>query len=395
VIARAAEFLKTKLVHYENEPDMTAFVLYALSSVKEPTAAGPFVEAGFGRLWPEREKLNPYTRALFALACRQNGRSEWAGTLARNMSNGLVADHENAAAHWGESGVYYRWSEGGVEATAFGLRALLAIDPQNEIIDQAMTWLARNRRAGRWENTRDTAIVIRALADYVTIRKEDKPDWTAEVRVNGELIRTLKVSPSGVFEFEGKVEVPAAKLRTGENKITITRKGNGALYAAAWLTYFTRQEEIKPAGNEVFVQRRYWRTRQEPTLSGVYRQVREELKPGMALTSGERVEVELNLEAKNHYEYLVIEDLKAAGLEPTEVQSGSAWGGGLSAHRELRDEKTAFFVDQMPEGKHTLKYELRAEIPGIFHALPTLVHAMYVPEIRANSAGARIQVKDK
>jgi uncharacterized protein YfaS (alpha-2-macroglobulin family) len=39
-----------------------------------------------------------------------------------------------------------------------------------------------------------------------------------------------------------------------------------------------------------------------------------------------------------------------------------------------------------------LRYELRAEVPGQFHALPTLGHAMYVPEIRANGEELRISV---
>ena len=71
---------------------------------------------------------------------------------------------------------------------------------------------------------------------------------------------TLRAEPGKVFEFEGKIEIPAAKLRTGENKIVIQRKGTGVLYAAAWLTYFTREAQIKAAGNEVFAGRKYFRT---------------------------------------------------------------------------------------------------------------------------------------
>jgi alpha-2-macroglobulin len=33
-------------------------------------------------------------------------------------------------------------------------------------------------------------------------------------------------------------------------------------------------------------------------------------------------------------------------------------------------------------------------VPGRFHALPVLGHAMYIPEIRANGAEIRIQVSD-
>ena len=63
-------------------------------------------------------------------------------------------------------------------------------------------------------------------------------------------------------------------------------------------------------------------------------------------------------------------------------------------YQEMRDRKVATFIDQLSQGFWKLRYELRAEAPGKFHALPTLGHAMYVPEIRCNTAEARIVVKD-
>jgi len=38
--------------------------------------------------------------------------------------------------------------------------------------------------------------------------------------------------------------------------------------------------------------------------------------------SGDLIEVELGIESKNDYEYLVFEDWKAAGMEAEEVRSG-------------------------------------------------------------------------
>jgi len=61
-------------------------------------------------------------------------------------------------------------------------------------------------------------------------------------------------------------------------------------------------------------------------------------------------------------------------------------------YQELRDRKVALFIDHLPEGVWQISYEMRAEIPGAFHALPVLGHAMYVPEIRTNGAEVRIRV---
>jgi len=63
-------------------------------------------------------------------------------------------------------------------------------------------------------------------------------------------------------------------------------------------------------------------------------------------------------------------------------------------YQELRDRKTALFIDHLPQGVWQVSYDYRAEVPGQFHGLPVLGQAMYVPEIRANSAEIRVTVED-
>ena len=63
-------------------------------------------------------------------------------------------------------------------------------------------------------------------------------------------------------------------------------------------------------------------------------------------------------------------------------------------YQELRDRKVALFIDKLPQGVWEIKYDLRAEVPGQFHALPVVGHAMYVPEIRCNGQEVRINVTD-
>ncbi len=46
------------------------------------------------------------------------------------------------------------------------------------------------------------------------------------------------------------------------------------------------------------------------------------------------------------------------------------------------------------EGVWEIRSTLRAEVPGTFHALPTVATAMYVPEIQGNSAEIRVTVND-
>jgi uncharacterized protein YfaS (alpha-2-macroglobulin family) len=119
----------------------------------------------------------------------------------------------------------------------------------------------------------------------------------------------------------------------------------------------------------------------------------------------------------------MFEDLKPSGLEAVEVRSGESLyarelksgavekkfsqspianpqsaidytGRQRWVYQELRDRKVALFLDKLPEGVWEIRYDLRAEVPGRFHALPVVGQAMYVPEIRCNGAEIRINVED-
>ena len=120
---------------------------------------------------------------------------------------------------------------------------------------------------------------------------------------------------------------------------------------------------------------------------------REVLENLAAVISGELVEVELIIDSKNDYEYIVIEDMKAAGFEAVEVRSGYT-DNEMDAYVEFRDEKTVFFVRRLARGKHSVSYRLRAEVPGRFSALPARAYAMYAPELRGNSDEIKIRIQD-
>ena len=120
---------------------------------------------------------------------------------------------------------------------------------------------------------------------------------------------------------------------------------------------------------------------------------RQELPNLATLKSGDLVEIELEIDSKNDYEYLIFEDKKAAGFEAVDLQSGYN-GNSLGAYMELRDDRVSFFVRALARGKHSVSYRLRAEIPGKFSALPARAAAMYAPELKANSDEIKLQIED-
>jgi len=226
-----------------------------------------------------------------------------------------------------------------------------------------------------------------------------------EVFVDGKKLKSVKVNSDNLFTFDNKLVIEGKDVTTGEHRIELKKTGRGPLYFNAYLTNFTLEDPITHAGLEVKVRRKYYKlvkVDKKIKVEGSHGQAvdqkvekfeRVELANLAMLKSGDLVEIELTIESKNDYEYLLFEDMKAAGFEPVTVRSGYG-GKGLRAYMELRDNRVTFFVNRLMRGKHSIAYRMRAEIPGRFSALPTKAHAMYAPELKANSDEIKLQIKD-
>ena len=195
-------------------------------------------------------------------------------------------------------------------------------------------------------------------------------------------------------------------VTSGHHKIEFAKSGAGPLYFNAYVTNFTLEDPIKKAGLEVRVQRKFYKlieVKETTKVSGQRGQAldqngreirtRSQSAKARALKSGDLVEVELEIDSKNDYEYVLFEDMKAAGFEPVDLQSGYN-GNDLNAYMELRDDRVSFFARTLARGKHSVAYRLRAEIPGKFSALPTRASAMYAPELKGNSDENKISIED-
>jgi hypothetical protein len=287
-----------------------------------------------------------------------------------------------------------------------------------------MMWLTTQSRGNHWRSTKETAESVYSLADYVRRNKELDVDYTLKVNLNGKLARTYHVTRDNALFFDNRFIAGDIFLENGTNTLTIEKTGKGNLYWSAYTEYFSLEEPIKASGNEIGITRRYFKLTRKaekpeaatapevapaprakiggrmilprpiPVQPAEFEYDRTEIKDGDTLKSGDLVEIELVLDSKNDYSYLVFEDMKPAGLEPVEIRSGGSYADGLCSNVELRDQKVAFFVDDLPQGKRVLRYRMRAEIPGRFHALPTNGYAMYAPEVRAISDEMRLGVKD-
>ncbi len=132
----------------------------------------------------------------------------------------MVQDDENQTAYLKlpEDNWWWTWYGSEIEADAYYLKLLARTDPKGEVASRLVKYLLNNRKhATYWNSTRDTALAIEALAEFLKASGEDKPDLTVEVWLDGKKQKEVKIAPDDLFTFDNKFVLRGDAVTTGKH----------------------------------------------------------------------------------------------------------------------------------------------------------------------------------
>jgi alpha-2-macroglobulin len=378
------------------DSESRAYLVYALNL--SGVAPGPAETRYVNDLFAKRAELQPYGRALLALALKHRGDDGRARQVVSELEReARVTDFD---AYWDSTRrpIPNYVEENDLEATAMSVKALARINPQSELLAKAARWLVANRRNGYyWESTKHTAFAIFALSEYLKVSRELSADYTVEVYLNGKQVLANRVTAAEAAAGKPMVVELKGDQIAASNQARVVKRGPGVLYASATLDYFTREENTaSQSSNDLKLEREYLRLRvvegggkpswQVEPLSG-------------DLRSGDLIVARLRLQG-GRARYLMIEDPIPAGCEQIERVSGidldysdGRWSDWYN-NREFHDQRTVIFADYF-DGDATFRYAMRVLIPGEFKVAPARAELMYRPTVQANTANVKLNILDK
>lgn len=368
-----------------------SFMVYALE--ESGGADGRYIE----KIVSERGNLQPYGRALLALALKQRHDDKRAREVAAEIERNVSAD--DSSAHWesNRKPMLDFAETNDTEATALSLKALARIKPDSGLLPKVARWLVANRRQGYyWESTKDTAFALFGLIDYLKVSHELSPDYDVEVYLNGENVLTQHVSSAGATQTLSVIrkagEVSAA------NEIRVVKRGKGMLYFSSSLDYYTGEDDVAARGSgELNVTREYLRLK--VVEDGYKLKWKTEPLTG-EIHSGDILVVRLKLNGAKA-RHLMIEDPIPAGAEQVssvgnlnlDYTSGHDWTDWYSSV-EFRDNRTVFFLDYF-DGNATFQYAMRVQLPGQFRVAPARAELMYHAATQSNTSSGRLSFLDR
>ena len=368
-------FLKNA-ISSSQDYNQKVFMLYSLVYAGEKDASAVVED-----IYKNRNKLHPYTLAQLCLILQNLG--DWrAKDLLNELCSKLIKPSPNYCYWQGEDG-HYSWIHHNIETTAWGLRAIIAIDPKRQEVPGILRYLVMKRQGGLWMSTKDTAMCLFAFTDYLEKSDELTPDYTLLLLINNNEVAKEHITRESIKKFSTTINIPPENIKAGKtNDIKIQKQGTGNLYYTHLIKYAVRDVVIPDFDSGFKVSRRYTalepRKVQDASGNTVY--VYDEITG--PLKSGERFRVEIKISGEEKYEYAMIEDPIPAGCEVVQEIPGDNW---WYCRKEIRDEKVAFFTTFWYDKERTISYQLRAETPGFYHVLPTKAQLMYLPEIWGRS----------
>ena len=132
-------------------------------------------------LYRDRTHLSVYSLAMYGIALDRQNEKEKLAMILRNIGQYLVMDDEDQTAYLKlpNEGYWWCWYGSEYEAHAYYLKLLARTDPKGEVARRLVKYLLNNRKhASYWNSTRDTAVVVEAMADFLRASGEDRPEMT-------------------------------------------------------------------------------------------------------------------------------------------------------------------------------------------------------------------------
>jgi uncharacterized protein YfaS (alpha-2-macroglobulin family) len=383
-------YLKKMLAeHPKMIPDLRAYVVYALA------LAGERDTASLNKLWESHSGLSSEGIALAGLALHLNGdaRASEAAQLLRD-----TAQQEGDGIYWpsGKDDLLEIDVDNSAEATAYAVKLITQLSPSDPVLPKAVLWMMRHRNEGYWESTKQTAMVLLGITEYLKASKELNASFNAEVYVNGKQVLSRRfTSEDATSGISATAHLPYSDIADANN-IEVRKSGAGRLYWMARGSYYSTDRSLyNKDGMKLSIAREYFTM----TSGKSGEKIVYDLSPlSGPVQNGDLLAIKVTVTG-DKWKYLMIEDPIPAGTEFVERddlyelrQRPSWWANGYS-RREFHDDRAVMFQTWFTDNVREYFYLVKVTNAGIYRISPASVQPMYQPNVLSTTDPATMEVK--
>jgi len=314
-----------------------------------------------------------YGKARAAVVLAKNSQKNAA---YREKAGEYLQSVNEYAVYRGEMGRYYdtrkalySWRNYKNPTQVSVIEAMQLLKPNDkQTIEELQRWLLMSKRTQVWDTPVNTVDAVYAFM------KGNESNWN-------------KKAENAVLKLDGKqLPMPQDSTMLGYVKtekvgkastLSINKKSDYTSWGAVYAEFKQPLSEIASSESGIKVRR-------------VVVTAESQGKEKSLAKVGEKVKVTLMITADRDYDFVEIEDKRAACLEPVNQQSGYQWGMGC--YVSPRDNTTNFYFDRLSKGKHVVEMEYYVDRNGEYQAGSCSARCTYSPEFCGRDIAYKLSV---
>lgn len=315
-------------------------------------------------------KLTIYGKAGAAVILAQYGKPQRAGEYLQSINEYTVYTEEMGR-YFDTPRAQYSWSDHKIPTQVAAIEAMKLIKPTNtKTINEMLQWLLQEKRTTGW-NTPINA--VNAVFAFLT-DEHGKVDM-GKLSSGGQ--STLKIDGKSLTLPQATAGMGYAKTSVfaGNNStFTAEKTSDGISWGALYAQFWQQNTEVETASSGLAVRR-------EIISAG-------NGKNTTKLKVGDKVTVRITITADRDYDFVQVQDKRAACLEPVGQISGYHWGYYCSP----QDNVTTYYFDRMGKGTHVVETQYYVDREGDYTTGICTAQCAYSPDFSAREAARKLHI---
>lgn len=314
-----------------------------------------------------------YGKARAAVVLAKNSQQnaayrEKAGEYLQSV-NEYAVYREEMGRYYDTRKALYSWRNYKIPTQVSVIEAMQLLKPNDkQTIEELQRWLLMSKRTQVWNTPVNTVDAVYAFM------KGNESNWN-------------KKAENAVLKLDGKqLPMPQDSTMLGYIKtekvgkaltLSINKKSDYTSWGAVYAEFKQPLSEIASSESGIKVRR-------------IVVTAESQGKEKSLAKVGEKVKVTLMITADRDYDFVEIEDKRAACLEPVNQQSGYQWGMGC--YVSPKDNTTNFYFDRLSKGKHVVEMEYYVDRNGEYQAGSCSARCTYSPEFCGRDIAYKLSV---
>lgn len=257
------------------------------------------------------------------------------------------------------------------------ITAFNEIRPEDDIIDGMRHWLLIEKQAQNWDDRTANIYIVNAM--LTSGSSWDEETALPEISIAGQ---TLGSSDLQRLTGSCKVNINLSEMK--DNKVEINRNSESPAWGGIICQYVAPMESVEAdAIPDLSVSKEFLKLEEK---GGEIIAV-----PCNEFNTGDKVRINLIIDCGREMDYVVINDERAACVEPIAQLSGYTVIDGIWCYRELRNNAVNLYIPTLPKGRHVISYDCMINEEGIFASGISSMQSLYAPVLNAHSAGSMLK----